>query len=135
MKAKAFLVRCQSRGVLTDRVYLRPPTDKEMRAELGKALAHHGHDARGKVRERWVTYVPCELVGGEDYPSHDYPDTVPLLAGKLTPAESKVLLAKPSEPSGHVKAEAMIGMKGAGTVVNPGDDGHAEAVAAIKAKK
>ncbi len=136
-KAKAFMIRCQGRGILTNKVFLHPPTEAEMKVELETTLAMHGHDRSGAAKERFVSYVPCELEGGDKLPWHEYPAAPPRVTGKLTPEESAALKkAKPPAPSGvAIAAPAAISMTGTGTVTNPGEPGHAEAVKAAKAEK
>lgn len=133
--AQAFLIRCQGRGILTNRVYLFPPTEMMMRKELETTLLLHGHDRSGTAKERFVSYVPCEIAANSPLPWHEYPATPPRVTGKLTPEESAaVLKGKPAPaPSGvAVAAQKAIQTTGTGTVTNPGDPGYAEAVAAAK---
>lgn len=84
---KVYLIRSQTQGVLTDKVFLRPPTEAELREVLGKSLVVAGHK-NGVPVDRFVTYIEVETVGEPE----DSGAPPPVIVDKLTPDESADIL-------------------------------------------
>lgn len=118
---KAYLIRSQTDGILTSRVFLRPPTDEEMQEVLGRNLVENGHKAGAPV-DRFVTYIVVETVG-EPEDSDKLPKKI---IGRLTDAESReVLSGGPKGTAGEVETVAEgIKFEGVGEVILIEDPRH-----------
>lgn len=87
---KTYLIRSQTEGILTDRVFLRPPTEAEMTEVLGRNLALHGH-VSGVPVERFVSYIEVETVGDP----RELEGTPTKVTGLLTESELSEILSSP----------------------------------------
>lgn len=118
---KAYLIRSQTEGILTDRVFLRPPTHAEMQEVLGRNLVLNGHK-NGAPVDRFVTYIAVETVGEPE----DSNETPRKLIARLTDAESLEVLSKGSSgTAGEVESGAEgIKFEGVGEVILIEDPRH-----------
>jgi len=69
---------------MSDRIFLRPPTEAEMLEVLGYDLANHGYSPKlnGPI-ERFVSYIEIETTGEIE----EGPNKVPKVTGILTKHE------------------------------------------------
>jgi hypothetical protein len=130
---KGYMIRGQASGILTDRVFLRPPTEDEIDEALANELVRHGFDKEGKPRERWVMIIEVDIIDG------DRTSPAPLAVnerkkGILTEEQVTEMLKNRPEPGTAVSAAPEIVVRGTGRVINPGDPGYAEAKAQGKKK-
>ena len=112
---KAYLIRSQTDGILTDRIFLSPPTKDEMTEVLGRNLAQHGH-VGGVPVERFVSFVEVEVIGESQDPVEGTPTRV---TGILTAAELSEILAmsKLGTPGVAETATETISFQGYGMVI------------------
>ncbi len=126
---KGYIIRGQGSGARVDRVFLRPPTEAEMREALREELEKHGvkQTADGAVaRDLFVVAQEIELVGADDFLASRTIDEVPrshvALSGRLRDDALARLLeeraAGPAPGSGEA-APGQIAFSGVATVTNP----------------
>lgn len=129
---KAYIIRGQGSGPRVDRVFLRPPTEAEMREALRDELDKHGIRVVGDeitARELFVVAQEIEIVGGDDFVANggtvaDLPRAAAALSGQHTERELEAIIAArneaPSATGGVGAADAgAIAFHGFATVTNP----------------
>lgn len=126
---KGYIIRGQGSGARVDRVFLRPPTEAEMREALREELAKHGakFTADGAIaRELFVVAQEIELVGADDFLASGKIAEVPrshvALVGQLRNDELADIAKARADgppPGGGEAAPGAISFSGVGVVTNP----------------